>query len=165
VPEDVVATLDSFGLSSLCNILAAIRIARHDGLGPDDAVLTVATDGATMYATERDRVLDRDFGGEFDEIAAAETFGREVLGAGEDHVLVLDEPTRRRIFNLGYFTWVEQQGVPFEAFVARREPAFWTNLEAYVPLWDELIGAFNARGSGSGRRAEAGARPGAEARS
>ena len=33
---------------------------------------------------------------------------------------------RDRIFNLGYFTWVEQQGVPLDEFEARRDQAFWT---------------------------------------
>ena len=52
---------------------------------------------------------------------------------------------RDRIFNLGYFTWVEQQGVPFDAFVARRDPAFWTETRAIVDTWDELIDTFNER--------------------
>jgi cysteine synthase A len=52
---------------------------------------------------------------------------------------------RKRIFNLGYFTWVEQQGVPVEQFDSRKDPAFWGRLQASVPAWDALIEAFNAR--------------------
>ena len=146
VPADIVAGLDSFGLSSICNVLAAIAVARHDRLGPDDVIVTVATDGATMYRTERDKTLARDFGGEFDEAAAARTFGHHVLGGGDGHELLdLSPADRRRIFNLGYFTWVEQQGVDLDRFVERREPDFWRDLRAIVPIWDTLIETFNER--------------------
>ena len=54
VADDVLEQLPSLGLSSICNVLAAIKTAKHYGLGPDDVVVTVATDGAAMYRTERD---------------------------------------------------------------------------------------------------------------
>jgi hypothetical protein len=50
---------------------------------------------------------------------------------------------RERIFNLGYFTWVEQQGVALADFHKRRRQDFWTGLHALVPVWDEMITAFN----------------------
>jgi hypothetical protein len=89
-------------------------------------VLTVATDGAPMYVTERDKVLARDFAARFDRVDAAEVFARYVLSGApeEQRLLDLTPADRRRIFNLGYFTWVEQQGVGFDPFVARREPDF-----------------------------------------
>jgi hypothetical protein len=52
---------------------------------------------------------------------------------------------RERIFNLGYFTWVEQQGVSIDEFVARRNQAFWREMRDILPVWDELISEFNAR--------------------
>jgi hypothetical protein len=63
-------------------------------------------------------------------------------------MLQLTEQDRRRIFNLGYFTWVEQQGVSVEDFVAREDQAFWRSLQDLVPLWDEAIRTFNARSGG-----------------
>jgi cysteine synthase len=146
VPRSVVESFDSFGLSSICNVLAAIEVARHDHLGPDDVIVTVATDGAAMYRTELDKVMARSFGGGFDGAVAAEVFGHHVLGGGDGRQLLdLTPAERRRIFNLGYFTWVEQQGVPFDAFVERREPGFWRDLQALLPVWDGLIEAFNDR--------------------
>ena len=106
---------------------------------------TVATDGASMYRTEIDRILERDFAGGFDAVDAGETFGRFVLGAGTDDLLELSRVDRDRIFNLGYYTWVEQQGVPIEEFEARRGPAFWTETRTILPVWDGLIEEFNAR--------------------
>jgi Cysteine synthase len=152
VPPAVVEALDSFGLSSICNVLAAIAVARHDGLGPDDIIVTVATDGAAMYRTERDKVEARDFADGFDAVVAAEVFGRHVLGGGDSHeVLDLTQADRRRIFNLGYFTWVEQQGMSIEEFVERRGPDFWRDLRAIVPAWDALIEAFNERARAKAR--------------
>jgi cysteine synthase A len=151
VPGSVVEALDSFGLSSICNVLAAIRVARHDGLGPDDAIVTVATDGARMYTSERDRVERRDFPDGFDETAAAEVFGTQVLGDGVDRLVPLSDADRRRIFNLGYFTWVEQQGVALDDFVARRSQAFWLELRHRVAAWDDLIRDFNGRSGATAR--------------
>jgi hypothetical protein len=146
VPLEIVDALDSFGLSSICNVLAAIAVARHDRLGPDDIIVTVATDGAPMYLTERDKVLARDFADRFDRVGAAEVFAHHILGDGEGtQLLDLAPADRRRIFNLGYFTWVEQQGVPFDTFVERREPGFWLDLQTILPVWDGLIEAFNER--------------------
>ena len=145
VPEAVLALLPSLGISSICNVLAAIKTAKQLGLGPDDAVVTVATDGAAMYLTEVEKIMARDFPAGFDAVEAAETFGQHVLGAGTDDLLELTPAERERIFNLGYFTWVEQQGVPFDDFVARRDQAFWRDLRASVPAWDDAIGEMNAR--------------------
>ncbi|MEW6225384.1 MAG: pyridoxal-phosphate dependent enzyme [Chloroflexota bacterium] len=145
VPAATVAALGSLGVSSICNVLAAIKVARHQRLGPDDAILTVATDGAEMYRTEAERIVGRDFRGGFDAVAAGETFGAHLAGAATDHVLETTRADRDRIFNLGYFTWVEQQGVPIDEFEERRDPAFWTRTREIVGTWDELIGAFNER--------------------
>ena len=57
----------------------------------------------------------------------------------------LTERERNRIFNLGYYTWVEQQGTPFELFEERRHQSFWEGLRRFVPVWDDMIRDFNAR--------------------
>ena len=51
---------------------------------------------------------------------------------------------RNRIFNLGYYTWVEQQGVSIEDFDSRRKQDFWQKLVDTIPAWDRLIEDFNA---------------------
>lgn len=145
VPPEVIDALPSFGLSSICNVIAAIKTARYYDLGPDEAVATVATDGAEMYVSEWPRLTAKLFGGRFDELTAAETFGRGVLGAATDHFLETTTRDRERIFNLGYYTWVEQQGVTVSEFTARRSQAFWHGLLGRLDAWDALIAEFNAR--------------------
>ena len=145
IPAEVVAELPSFGLSSICNVLAAIKTAKQLDLGPDDVVVTVATDGAAMYSSERAIAIAKFFPGGFDELAASEVFGEDILGMTTDHVRELSHEERTRIFNLGYYTWVEQQGVSIEDFEERRAQPFWKRQHAMVETWDELIREFNAR--------------------
>ena len=145
VGEDVLAALPHFGLSSICNVVAAIKTAKTLGLGAQDAILTVATDGAAMYASEKPKAIVKHFGGIFGAARASETFERHLAGASTEHVLVTGEVERNRIFNLGYFTWVEQRGVALADFEARRDQAFWRGLHGLLPAWDEMIAAFNRR--------------------
>ncbi len=145
VPEPVIESLDSFGLSSICNVVAAIKTARYLGWGPHDAVVTVATDGGAMYRTEAEKYLARHWPGGVDEVVAGEIFAEHVLGAGTADMLELSTTDRTRIFNLGYYTWVEQQGVSLDEFAARRDQKFWTDLLTIVPEWDRMIEDFNAQ--------------------
>jgi cysteine synthase len=145
VPVPVLRSLDAFGLSSICNVLAAVKTAKYLRLGPDDVIITVATDGAGMYGSERERIAARDFPDGFDVADAAEVFGRWMLGTGPEDLLETTLADRNRIFNLGYYTWVEQQGVSLADFEARRDQRFWTGLRDLLPAWDAMITDFNQR--------------------
>ncbi len=144
VSEAVVEQLANFGISSICNVLAAIKTAKHYRLGPNDVVATVATDGAEMYASEAEKTLRSRFDGHFDTVDAAGAFGQYMLGATTDHLLELTTRDRERIFNLGYFTWVEQQGCTLEEFQRRRDQSFWRGLHDLLPAWDAMIDEANA---------------------
>jgi cysteine synthase A len=142
---DVIDGLSHFGLSSICNVLAAIKTAKLLGLGPDDAVVTVATDGAALYASERAKMLATNWPDGFGDVDAAEVDGRHLGSIGTDAMIDCTERDRHRIFNLGYYTWVEQQGTPLDVFEARRSASFWSGLRGYVETWDTLITEFNER--------------------
>ncbi len=145
VAPELLEALSSFGLSSICNVLGAIKTARRLGLGADDAVITVATDGDMMYSSEHEKALQRDFPRGFDARAAEAVAERWLYGAHADHVLELTEQDRRRIFNLGYYTWVEQRGVSIEDFTARHDQSFWRSLRDAIPQWDAMIDEFNGK--------------------
>jgi hypothetical protein len=98
-----------------------------------------------MYGSERAHALGKYFPDGFDEVAAGEVFAEHVLGATTDNLRELTHDDRRRIFNLGYFTWVEQHGLPLEEFEARRRPEFWAEKRAALEQCDQLIAEFNAR--------------------
>ena len=106
--------------------------------------MTVATDSAAMYHSERETYRARKYPDGFDEVNAGEIYGRHIEGIADDHVLELTHLDRNRIFNLGYYTWVEQQGVSIEDFDSRRKQDFWQKLVDTIPAWDRLIEDFNA---------------------
>ncbi|MFM1751552.1 MAG: hypothetical protein RL119_514 [Actinomycetota bacterium] len=142
---ELVEALEHFGFSAICNTLAAIKTSKLLNLGPDDAVITVATDGGALYPSSRVKTLGERFGGEMKPDDAAEVFGRHLGHITTEDMIDCTERDRNRIFNLGYYTWVEQQGTPFELFEARRHQSFWSGLRRYVPIWDEMIIEFNNR--------------------
>ncbi len=145
VETEVVGRLRHFGLSSIANVVASVKTAKLLGLGPDDAVVTVATDGAALYDSERARTLAARFGGDFGAVEAAAVFAEHVASATTDHMIECTRQDRNRIFNLGYYTWVEQQGTPLDVFEARRARRFWLDLRELPAAWDGLIEEFNAR--------------------
>ena len=134
-----------FGFSAICNVLAAIKTAKLLGLGADDAIITIATDGAALYPSERAKTIAARYAGEFTTVHAAEVWGEHLAHVDTADMIECTERDRNRIFNLGYYTWVEQQGTPFELFEARRTQDFWRGLRRYLPVWDEMIVDFNAR--------------------
>jgi cysteine synthase len=144
VPSPVVEQLGTLGLSSLANVLGAIKVAKLLGLERHQAVITVATDGAEMYASEAAKVVRDRFQGEIDAGRAASIFDAHLAAVQTDHVLELTPMDRERIFNLGYFTWVEQRGVSLEDFDRRRQQSFWIEMRDLLPAWDERIEEFNS---------------------
>jgi cysteine synthase len=144
VDAGTVEQLGDVGLSGICNILAAIKTAKYFDMGSSDVIVTVATDGYAMYGSERGKAIEKYLGGSFDSVNAGEVYGEHLLGETTDHMRELTYEDRTRVFNLGYFTWVEQQGVSIEEFRARRSPQFWTEIRDTIPVWDRMIEEFNA---------------------
>ena len=145
IDEATIDALSHFGFSAICNTLAAIKTARMLDLGESDALITVATDGGALYPSERAKTLATRFGGELSEADAAAIYGEHLANVSTEHMIEMTEADRRRVFNLGYYTWVEQQGTPFELFEERRHQSFWRILRRYVGVWDSMISEFNER--------------------
>ena len=135
--------LPEFGFSSIANIIASIKLAKYMNLGPEDAIITVATDGADLYLTELEKTK-KEFQGIYDEISCAEICGQFLKGITTDHTLELNQKEKERIFNLGYYTWVEQQGIALNHFEERRDQQFWLDHYNHFLALDERIEAFNA---------------------
>jgi cysteine synthase A len=145
ISADLLEALTHFGFSAICNVIAAIKTAKLLGYGANDAIVTIATDGSALYPSERVKTMAQRFKNNFTEIDAAEVFSEHLGNVSTDGTMDCTALDKNRIFNLGYYTWVEQQGTPFEVFEARRSQSFWRSVRAYTPVWDELINEFNAR--------------------
>jgi len=142
---ELIDALTHFGFSAICNVLAAIKTAKLMGYGANDAIVTIATDGGALYPSERVKTIAGRFKGEFTAVDAAEIFSEHLGSVSTDNMIDCTERDRNRIFNLGYYTWVEQQGTPLDVFEARRSQSFWRSVRSYAPVWDNLITEFNAR--------------------
>jgi cysteine synthase len=143
VPETVIAQLDLLGFSGISNVLSAIKFAKYYELGENDIVLTVLTDSMQLYQS-RLKEMHAEYGAYSEKDAAAD-FARYLHGQSTDNLLELRYPDRRRIHNLKYFTWVEQQGKTYAEIQAMwQEPDYWTDVQKQVPEIDALIEEFNA---------------------
>jgi cysteine synthase A len=143
VPEEVVGELDLLGFSGISNVLTAIKMAKYYEMGEDDIVLTVLTDSMELY-TSRLREMHQEFG-EYTSANAAADFARWLQGQSTDNMLELCYPDRKRVHNLKYYTWVEQQGKTYEEIQEQwYTPDYWTDVRKLVPEIDTLIEAFNA---------------------
>jgi len=144
VPEAFVNRLDLLGFSGISNLLSAIKFAKYYELGEHDIVLTILTDSMELYGS-RLREMQAEYG-EYGDLDAAAHFARYLQGVSTDHLIELTYADRRRIHNLKYFTWVEQQGRTYEEIMAQwYDPHYWTDVQAQVSEIDTLIEEFNAR--------------------
>jgi cysteine synthase A len=144
VPNETIESLNLLGFSGIANTLSAIKFAKYYELGEDDVVLTILTDSMELYGS---RITEyREKLGEFDEFNAAETYAHYLHGVTTDNLLELSYQDRRRVHNLKYYTWVEQQGKTYEELNAQwYDPNYWTDLQSQIPVFDELINEFNDR--------------------
>ena len=135
--------LSKLGLSGVANVLAACRYARHFDLNQEHVVITVATDSSDLYRSQIDSMVENKYQGAFDALSSAEIFGRHLMAIDGSELLDLTYNDQKRIFNLGYYTWVEQQGVTLDDFEARRSQEFWKSLSVDVEDWDQRIESVN----------------------
>jgi len=144
VPAEFVEQLPLMGISSVANMLSSIKFAKYYELGPNDIVLTVATDSMEMYQSRLVELNEEN--GPFTELDAAGAFHRHLHGTTIDYVEELGYYDRKRVHNLKYFTWVEQQGKSYEEIQDQwYDPDYWTNVQPQTEEIDELIDAFNER--------------------
>lgn len=135
-----------FGISSICNILGAIKTARYYELGADDVIMTIATDGMDRYHSVMDSMAE--CYGRLDEAAVAGRVERILHGMRTDWVMPGMPEARRRWHNLKYFTWVEQQGKSVQELEAQRDPDWWQGHQALVGEIDNRLLALRAAARG-----------------
>jgi hypothetical protein len=144
VPEAVVEKLDLLGFSGIGNLLSAIKYAKYYELSGHEVVLTVLTDSMQLYASRLAEM--RGSYGAYSEQAAAEDFARYLAGAGTDNLQELSYRERRRVHNLKYFTWVEQQGKSYDQIMEQwYGSGYWTGIQSQIESIDSLIDQFNSR--------------------
>ncbi len=140
---DFLKSLPLLGISSICNLVAAIKAAKYYELDGRDVLYTALTDSMELYDSRKQEL--RDERGPYTREQAAMDYARYLQGAGTDYLQELGYRDRKRLHNLKYFTWVEQQDKTSEELAELWDPDFWTGIWAQVPEWDERIREFNER--------------------
>jgi cysteine synthase len=144
VPSELVCNLPLLGISGIANLLSAIKFAKYYELTENDVVATVATDSMDLYRSRLRELEEAE--GPFGQVDAAVSYNRYLLGQGIDNMLELSYHDRKRIHNLKYYTWVEQQGKTYDEIQAQwYDDDYWTSIPETVNEIDSLIEAFNAR--------------------
>jgi len=144
-----IESLPLLGISGIANVLASIKLAKWYELSEEDVVVTILTDSMELYGSRVQELAKKD--GELDAAHANGIFRESLAGQRTDNVLELTHPEKKRIHNLKYYTWVEQQGKKLDELNAQwADPGYWTAVQGQAPRIDELIEDFN-REAGTAR--------------
>jgi len=136
-PEKAAGLKHLFGISGICNILGAIKMAKYLRLGPDDNVVTIATDGVDRYGSVLTELEERTL-----EISPSvlERWARDIfLGAREDHIYDYRRAeAKERLFKQKEGDWLPF-GYTREYLDRMRSPEFWEEEYNLVKEYDQKI--------------------------
>lgn len=135
--EQAEAMRDLFGVSTICNIIGAIKMAKYLRLGPNDNIVTVATDGVDRYESVitdlKRRVLEiEDF--------VLERWFKDIFLKINDHDVEdarVDE-VKQRLFHQKEKDWLKF-GYTQEYLDSMKHIDFWKHEYEKVFHYDELI--------------------------
>ena len=146
ISEEVITKLSYVGISGAANILSCIKFAKYYELTENDMVMTVLTDSAEMYGSRLEE-MEIERGREYRSIDAAIDHNRNVLGVRTDSMEELTYQSKKRIHNLKYYTWIEQQMYDLDELNAQwyDYDNYWGKLHQMGPELDKLIEQFNER--------------------
>jgi len=142
-PELAESLHHNLGVSGMCNILGAIKMAKYLRLGPNDNVVTIATDGFDRYHSVIED-LDRRY--LETEEAVLERWYKDIF-LGADDGMIYD--FRHNAAKEQLFQQKERDWLPFgyskEYIDAMRQPEFWEHEYAKVVDYDGKIRALRGK--------------------
>jgi len=143
VDEATLQSLELLGISSLCNLVAAIKTARYYDMDGRDVIFTPLTDAMNLYSSRMQEM--REAHGAYDMHLADRHYARYLQGITTDHLRELNYADQKALHNFKYFTWVEQQGKSSDELRQLWDEDFWKQVfsQDVVDEWDRLIEAFN----------------------
>ncbi len=144
VAPEFVEKLGYLGISGIANLLCCIKMAKYYEFTEHDVVATVLTDSIDMYQSRIEELRERD--GAYSAKAAAVDCARHLHGQKTDNMLELTYPVKKRVHNLKYYTWVEQQGRSAQELndLWYDTEGTWGAVHKQAGEIDALIEAFNA---------------------
>ena len=144
VSAGIIEQLPLLGISGIGNVLSAVKMAKYYEMGSNDVLMTIATDSMEMYGSRVEE--EREAHGPLTMLDAAGIYHRYLLGETTNNLIELTYAERKRIHNLKYYTWVEQQGKTSEELTAQwYDPTYSTSLHGMDRQIDKLTEQFNER--------------------
>ncbi|MFZ5517607.1 MAG: pyridoxal-phosphate dependent enzyme [Candidatus Zhuqueibacterota bacterium] len=142
VPGEEVGKLPLLGISSICNVLSAVKLAKYFEYNENDVIFTIFTDSVELYRSRLEEM--RTARGEYTSRQAEVDWTSIFKNAGIDYFKELSYFDKKAIHNLKYFTWVEQQGKEVEELNAQwYDESYWPERFSIAPQWDKFITEFN----------------------
>ena len=143
--DELIEQLTWLGISGIANVLCCIKMAKYYELTEHDMVFTVLTDSAVMYRSRIEEL--NEMYGAYSDRAAELDHNLHILNLKTDSMAELGYRDRKRIHNLKYYTWVEQQGRTVEDLNALwyDTKGTWDAVHAQADELDALIDEFNER--------------------
>ena len=141
--DELIEKLTWLGISGIANVLCCIKMAKYYEFTEHDVVGTVLTDSAVMYQSRIQELNDQH--GAYNAHEAAMDHALHMLGLKLDNMQELTYADRKRVHNLKYYTWVEQQGRTVEELNAQwyDTEGTWDTVHAQARDLDDLINEFN----------------------
>lgn len=136
-PEQAEAMRELFGVSGLCNILGAVKMAKYLKLGPEDNVVTIATDGFDRYNSVLEDLNRRYL--ETSDTVLARWLNDVFAAADEDHIYDFRRMDKKeRLFQQKEKDWLPF-GYSKQYLDSMRSPEFWEKEYEKVAGYDEKI--------------------------
>ncbi|NLG82302.1 MAG: pyridoxal-phosphate dependent enzyme [Bacilli bacterium] len=145
VKEELINKLNYVGISGAANLLMCIKMAKYYELTEHDCIITVLTDSSDMYKSRLQEMNEEK--GAYNEVTAAIDHECSVLGQRIDYMEELTYYSKKRIHNLKYYTWIEQQQYDVNELNAQwyDYDNYWGRLHHMTDELDCLITEFNER--------------------
>ncbi|MEW6653240.1 MAG: pyridoxal-5-phosphate-dependent protein subunit beta, partial [Bacteroidota bacterium] len=139
-----ISKLAWLGVSGISNIISAVKLAKYYEMNENDIIFTIFTDSVELYGSRLDEM--NEIWGNYSSHQADKDWYSILKKQSTDNFAELSYHDKKRIHNLKYFTWVEQQGKTVEELNEQwYNEGYWKGKFSIVPVWDKLIEEFNAK--------------------
>jgi cysteine synthase len=140
--DTLIEKLPQLGISSISNLLSAIKLAKYYEFNENDIVFTIFTDSVELYNSRLKEM--NEIWGSYSQNQAELDWYSILIKQKIDYIKELTYMDKKAIQNLKYFTWVEQQGKSVEELNAQwYDEDYWKEKFSVVPFWDSMIEEFN----------------------
>lgn len=141
--EEVDGLSSIFGISGICNLLSAIKVAKYYDMTEDDTIVTIATDNIQRYHSVMKSMEDTC--GKITPCRAEVLFEKIFLGVKTDWLQEGTYEARKRWHNLKYYTWVEQQNKTVEELNETKTRGFWKTQQSLIQQTDSLLKEYRVK--------------------